>query len=396
MRASGCVYFIDGADAPAPLLTVEGVARLQRADVIVYDEPCRVAVLNYGRRGARLQSIRELLGDSGGSVALIPHLVRWSRDGLEVARLRATRAGKASVGNGEEGDPEVEGVHRAGVPYRLIPGVAALPRAGNCALPLDGCRVMVTRSREQAKALSERVLALGGEAVEFATIRIQPPPHWAPLDAALQAGAARYHWLVFTSVNGVRAFLGRIQEGGFDVREWRGARVAAVGPATAAALEEAGLRVDLVPEEYRGEAVAEAMGRFESLSGKRVALVRALHGREELPRGLRKLGALVDDLPAYETVADGEGAPLAAALLGEGQVHVVTFTSPSTVRHFCAAIPDAPTRLQAAGTLVACIGPVTAEAAQAAGLPVDVMPAEYTVPALVDAIAARWQGTGTG
>lgn len=256
--------------------------------------------------------------------------------------------------------------------------------------PLAGCRVLVTRPREQAADLAREITDRGGDVVIFAALKVVPPPDWGPLDRALDAAASAYDWAVFTSANGVRAFVDRLRQRGRDVGDWRGVRMAAIGPVTAAALRDAGLQVDVVPREYRAEALLEALAAADDLAGRRIAIIRALEAREVLPEGLRQRGARVEVIPAYQTVRDGEGADRVAALLDAGQLDVITFASPSAVRHLCAAIPEAPARVRRAGAIVACIGPVTAEAATAAGFPVDVTAKQYTAAGLAEALAEAW------
>lgn len=250
--------------------------------------------------------------------------------------------------------------------------------------PLFGKTVLVTRAREQAsnfrKALEER----GARCVEFPTIAVTPPASWEPLDAAL-ASIGRYDWLIFTSVNGVRFFMDRLWAAGRDVRALAGMRLAAIGPKTAESLERFGLRLDVVPQEYRAESLLEALGE-ETVRGCRFLLPRAAQARDVLPQTLRRWGAEVDVVPAYETIPAAEGAEKVAAMLEQGEIHVVTFTASSTVRFFVQALShrDVPRLLQK--TLVACIGPITADTARSLGIHPAVIAEEYTIPGLVRAL----------
>jgi uroporphyrinogen III methyltransferase / synthase len=255
------------------------------------------------------------------------------------------------------------------------------------AKPLFGRRVLVTRAREQASALAEALREEGAEPVEFPTIAVRPPGSWADLDAAL-ARAAAYDWIVFTSPNAVRSVVERLRAAGRDVRALGGARLCAVGPATAAALEALGLAVAVVPPEYRAEAVTAALDR-EDLEGRRVLFPCAEQARDVVPKALAARGARVDVATAYRTVPPEGGAAGVRAMLEEGRLDAVTFTSGSTVRNLVEMLgrDDAPRLL--AGTLVAAIGPVTAEAAAAAGVRVDLVAEAATIPALVRALAAR-------
>jgi uroporphyrinogen III methyltransferase / synthase len=249
--------------------------------------------------------------------------------------------------------------------------------------PLFGRRVVVTRARAQAGELSAGLERLGAEVLEFPTIEIRPPEDFGPLDAAIRE-LDSFGWIVFTSVNGVEAFMQRLRHHGLDLRAMpRGAKVAAIGPATAKRIEGAGLRVDVVPEEYRAEAL---IGALDGLAGERVLIPRAKVAREILPEKLREAGAEVVVPPAYEAVPSSEGKEELARRLLSGEVDCVTFTASSTVENFVGAFgPEEAARLLA-GTKVACIGPITADTARRRGLRVDVEAEEYTIPGLVEAV----------
>ena len=172
--------------------------------------------------------------------------------------------------------------------------------------PLFGKTILVTRAREQASDFRALLEERGARCLEFPTIEVVPPPSWEPLDRALKS-IDRYQWVIFTSVNGVRFLFQRLEALGEDVRALRGIRLGAIGPKTAAALEERGLRLDLVPSEYRAEAVIDALGEAE-IRGRRFLLPRAAKARELLPEKLVELGGEVDVVPAYETVRPSEKA----------------------------------------------------------------------------------------
>lgn len=269
--------------------------------------------------------------------------------------------------------------------------------------PLFGVRVLVTRSRAQASALSERIEELGGEAWEFPVIRIAPPADPAPLAAAARA-AYSYHWIVFTSANGVAAFFAALDEAGHDARSLAGAKLVAIGPQTAEELARHGLRADYVPGEYRAEAILAGLAGPTLIGpGSRVLLARADIARDVLPAGLRRTGAHVDDVVAYRTEVDGSGRDRTLQMLEEGRIQVVTFTSSSTVRNFMDVLGEAagpgaagPDRLLQImrGVTVACIGPVTADTAREYGLEVDITASEYTINGLVEAICRHYTGAG--
>jgi len=251
--------------------------------------------------------------------------------------------------------------------------------------PLFGRRVVVTRARAQAGGLSAELEGLGAEVREFPTIEVKPPEDFEPLDGAIRT-LDSFDWLVFTSVNGVEAFLERLRHHGLDLRAVpRGARVAAIGPATAGALEAVGLRVDVVPEEFRAEALIDAI-KDGSLAGKRVLIPRAKVAREVLPEKLREAGAEVVVPPAYETVPSSEGKEALAKELAAGRIDCVSFTASSTVENFVGAFGAEEAARLLAGARVVCIGPITADTARGFGLGVDAEAREYTIPGLVEAV----------
>ncbi len=251
--------------------------------------------------------------------------------------------------------------------------------------PLFGRRVVVTRARTQAGELARELEALGAEVFEFPTIEIRHPTDFAPLDEAIR-DLDSFDWIIFTSVNGVEAFVERLRHHGLDLRALpRRAKVAAIGPATAQRVEEAGLRVDVTPEEYRAEALIEAL-EGDSLEGKRILIPRAKVAREILPEKLREAGAEVVVPPAYESVPSSEGKARLERLLEDGEIDCVTFTASSTVENFVRAFGEEDATRLLSRTRVACIGPITAETARDHGIRVDVEAGEYTILGLVDAV----------
>lgn len=273
------------------------------------------------------------------------------------------------------------------------------------ALPLQSKRVLVTRTREQAGALSESLRAAGALPVELPVIRIVPPADWQPLDLALRAlaGGAACDWLIFTSANGVKMVLERLRELGLGQWVLGNARIAAIGPATAATLADYGLSAALVPDEYIAESVArglrrDAEQRGETLAGKRILLARAAEARQVLVSELEQAGASVEVVAAYQTLPvtqDDERGREVLALLRAWQLDVITFTSSSTVQHFMRwlkqAAPDIASLLaypgqQPAHPLIACIGPITAQTARNYGLEVTVEAREFTIAGLLEAL----------
>jgi uroporphyrinogen III methyltransferase/synthase len=258
--------------------------------------------------------------------------------------------------------------------------------------PFFGKRIVVTRSRAQAGVLSVKIEALGGEPFEFPAIEVVPPADYGPLDRAIGV-IESYRWVVFTSVNGVEHFFARLRHCRRDLRDLKGVRLCAIGPRTREALEEKGLLVDYVPDEYRAEAAAELLrGAIEP--GDRVLLPRADIARPELAALLSAMGAAVDNVEAYRTRRGGGDAALLRGMLQEGLVHAVTFTSSSTARNFVELLgPDGLNGLLN-GVVLASIGPVTSAAARELGLRIDVEAREYTIDGLIAALLEYFQAKG--
>lgn len=252
--------------------------------------------------------------------------------------------------------------------------------------PLFGRRIVVTRAREQASGFLKTLSGLGADCIEFPTIEVAPPESWDPLDTAIRQ-LSRYDWLLFTSANGVKYFLERLDNGGKDVRDLRGLRIGAIGPGTAGAWSAMGIKPDLVPDEYRAEAVVEAMAQCE-VKGKRILLPRALKAREILPEALEKMGATVDVVPAYRTVRPDHDVKRVEGMFERGEIHMITFTSSSTVTNFMGMFEgkEEQVREWMEPVIVACIGPITAKTAEKLGFRVDIMPPAYTIDSLTDAI----------
>jgi uroporphyrinogen III methyltransferase/synthase len=254
--------------------------------------------------------------------------------------------------------------------------------------PLFGKRIVVTRPREQSAELVDMLEGLGAMVIEAPTIRIVPPEDFGPLDAAC-AQAGTFQWIVFTSANGVDYFMQRLQANGGDIRDLKGARLCAIGPGTAHRLSRFGIKADLMPAEYRAEAVLEALRATGDLRGQRILLPRADSAREVLPEALRRSGAEVVEVTAYRTVSvddERQGEPDIYRMLLDKRVDAITFTSASTVRSFVRMLGAEQAADLLRSTAVACIGPVTAEAAAQHDITTAVMPAEYTIPGLVDAL----------
>jgi uroporphyrinogen-III synthase len=246
--------------------------------------------------------------------------------------------------------------------------------------------VLVTRARQQAGALAALLRRQGATVLEIPSIEIRPPRSYRSLDQALRC-IADYDWLVLTSVNGAEALLARLKKLRLTAHHLKGLRIAAIGPATRAAIRKRGLSVQVMPREYVAESVVVALrGRVK---GKRVLLVRAKVARDVLPRELRRAGARVDVIEAYETVVPARSRRRLQSLLRSParRPHVITFTSSSTVRNFMDLLGrKGESRKLLKGVTAASIGPVTSATLRELGLKPGVQARRYTIPGLVAAI----------
>jgi uroporphyrinogen III methyltransferase/synthase len=253
--------------------------------------------------------------------------------------------------------------------------------------PLFGRTVVVTRTREQAPQLSQRLLELGAEVLEVPTIKLGPPTRRQDLvEALLELNS--YDWLIFTSPNGVTMFFDYFFRQFHDMRDIGGARIAAVGPATAKKLKELHLQVDLMPDEALASSVGEAFREFESMENLRLCLLRAEVANRELPTALEAMGAIVDDIPLYKTVSETEDPTGGGSRLLESGADWVTFTSASTVEHFHVRY-DLPGLLKRFPQMkLATIGPETSKALAALRLKPSLEANPHTIDGLVDGLLA--------
>jgi len=263
-------------------------------------------------------------------------------------------------------------------------------------LPLKDICVLVGRARHQASALSAGLRKLGAEVIEIPFIEIRKPRSYKLLDSALKH-LDEYDWLILTSVNGVDAVWERVKKLKLGKKLFNHLQMAAIGPATRKAIEKHGLTVGVVPEEYVAESVVHSLRN--RVKGKRVILARARVARDVIPRELRKLGAQVDVVEAYETVIPKSSRSRLQAVLKDPKRRpdVITLTSSSTVKNFVALLGKnvwsqatrlrrlAPSPLD--GIQFASIGPITSSTMLELGLHVDIEATEYTIPALITAVA---------
>ena len=333
----------------------------------------------------RLRSAVRRMMAAGMSPATPAALVRWAtRPEQQVIRgTLATIAGRAE---------------RSGLipPAILIAGQVA--RLGArldwfARRPLAGLQIAVTRPRDQAAALADRLREEGARVIEAPSITLEPPRSRAPLDRALRR-LGRYRYLVFTSANGVERLFDRMRTLGIDLRALSGVGIVAIGPATAGAVLARGLRVAAVPEEYRAEGLIRVMGK-RRVNGARILIARAEKARAILPDILRKRGAQIDVVPVYRAVVSREGWPELLRAIREDDLDLLTFTSSATVSRFMAKLRGTDRR-KVRRIPAAVIGPITAGTAREHGLRVTAMPREYTVDALVMAILRRLRNSPSG
>jgi len=266
-----------------------------------------------------------------------------------------------------------------GVPAR--PGLRSRRRIKK---PLHSTRILVGRARHQASALSSGLRRLGATVIEIPFIEIRRPRSYKPLDAALKNLPA-YDWLILTSVNGVDALWDRLSRLHLTKKSLQHLKIAAIGPATKRAIEKHGLRVDLVPEEYVAESVVKSLRK--KVAGKNILLARAKVARDVIPRELRKLGAKIDVVEAYETVIPKRSRDRLRAAMKHPlrRPDVVTFTSSSTVKNFVQLLGKTVWRGRPRPRF-ASIGPITSSTLRELGLPVDIEAETYTIPGLIEAI----------
>jgi uroporphyrinogen III methyltransferase/synthase len=431
---SGLVSFVSLGPGDPSLRAARAEQRLAAADVVLRDEDAAPVerLVELARSGKRV--VRAVDGDALSSADALREVLAVAEAGVPfeivpgvgaraaaatfagvVGRAMRVRAdGVARALEGEPGEAVVtliaaageptqrvvvttagEAVAQAramGVPWLVL--VLAAPSEGLRWFerrPLFGKRVLVTRAEAQAASAAALLRDAGAEPVVVPTVVLGPPADPAPLARAvadLRAGA--YAWAAFTSANGVDRTWEAVVAAGGDARAFGAARLAAIGPATAAALERHGLRPDVVAREFKGEGLAEDMLAAMGKPPGRVLLARAAKARAFLPDALRAAGWTVDVVAAYETrPPPAEAVEALVRQLEAGTIDVVTFTSSSTVDNLCDLLGSRAVGLLARPK-VASIGPITTETARGRGLRVDVTAAQYTVIGLIQALAASY------
>ena len=251
--------------------------------------------------------------------------------------------------------------------------------------PLAGLRVLVTRPESQATSLITLLQQAGAEPLLLPTIKIVPPPDSGPIAEAIK-NLGNYQWLILTSSNGVNYFFDFLKEKGLGSADLSHLKTICVGPKTALAAKEKGLKGGLVAKEYAAEGIIELFSSTD-IKEQRILIPRALKARETLPENLREKGATVDVIPVYETIFPPESTPKLKSLLEQKEIDIITITSASTATNLCKHCPR-----QYLATLqtipTACIGPISAKAAAKAGLNVKSIADEYTSEGLINALTA--------
>ena len=251
--------------------------------------------------------------------------------------------------------------------------------------PLKEKYILITRPEDQAKDFIEALKAQGAEPISFPTIRIISPRGWVKVDKAIE-NLTTYDVLIFTSVNGVKFFFQRLKEKGKNIGPLKKLKMVAIGPKTAAAIEQFHLRVDIIPKKFQAESVVEALEK-DGITGKRFLLPRAEKARDVLPKEITKRGGNIDVVTVYRTGRVKGNIQEVKELFRKKLIHVITFTSSSTVKNFVDLLAEKNISEMIKGAVVASIGPITADTAASLGIRTDIMPENYTIPGLVKAIS---------
>jgi len=260
--------------------------------------------------------------------------------------------------------------------------------------PLFGKRIVITRARAQASGLVSELNRLGAQCIEIPTIKIAPPKDRAPLEAAID-NLSTYQWLVLTSVNGVKYFFDTLFEKGKDVRALGHLKFACIGPVTKERLADYGIISDILPETYRAESVVDAFSDLD-MKGKQVLLPRAKKARTILPEELAKMGAIVDEVTAYETELADDGKESLIDQLKDQAIDAVTFTSSSTVSNFMSLLEGEEAQNLLKDVDLASIGPITSDTARSLGLDPKIEADPYTIQGLIEALISHYTGEDRG
>jgi len=383
----GKVYLVGAGPGDPGLITLRGAECLAQADLILCDPLVNSEILRHANPSADIVLLGRHSGGLSSRVAdfdspekVRSRMVHAAHGGLNVVLLKG--GGPSVLGGAAD---EIQALEEAGVPFEIVPGVAASLEVSRFAAgPLFGVRVLVTRPGQQADEPRRRLAELGAEVLLHPVIRIGEPPDWTPVDQALDQ-LDRYDWLVFSSVNGVHYLFDRLFCRGGDLRRLGHVKLAAIGGTTAEKLEEYHLRADLVPDEYRAEGLAESLiSAGATLVGKRKArflLARASRGREVLAERLAAAGAEVDQVVVYSSVDVEEASPEVAEALAAGSIDWITVTSSAIARALHRLFGDHLRRSK-----LVSISPVTSQTLRQFGYEPAVQANVYTMEGVVEAI----------
>ena len=248
--------------------------------------------------------------------------------------------------------------------------------------PLFGKKIVITRPHQQSVKFKSELRRLGADVISFPTVEVRRPGSWLALDEAIEK-IKTYHWLIFTSVHGVKYFFDRYFSIFSDIRELKGIKIAAIGPATAKALQAFNLSIDIIPNEYCAEGLLESF-QEKTLKGMNILMPRAKVARELLPEQLRKQQATVDVVTVYETILPDSASLHLNEIFHSNKIDMIVFTSSSTVKNLETILQPWPHRLK--DIAIACIGPITKKTAEERGLKVDVIPKKYVTTSLLESI----------
>lgn len=414
---AGKIYIIGAGPGDEKLITLKGVECIKRADIVVFDRLVNPKILQYAKADAELVDAGPM-PDFHGRLpdAVNRRMIGEARSGKIVARVK--RGNPFVFGKGEA---EAEYFHASGIEFEIIPGITAAvsvparadipvahrdygppfhgiaeqeqPGAPNSSVdyrypagPLSGTRILISGMREQAAKLIEKIEALGGEAIEFPAIKMVPPADFTHFDYILRR-ISRFQWVIFTSINGVRAFFDRLKTKNMDIRQLYKIKLGAIGEATGNALNDLGFRVDFIPEAFPNQDLLE-----DPISGirtrERVLIAGAGIAGNEFANRLKARNVRVENLVVYDTVIDPHEKAEIIKLLEDRGVDYITFTSAATVRSFISII--GPERLALANRFpMICIGPITEQEASQSGLHVADVADTYTIDGLVAKLASR-------
>jgi len=255
--------------------------------------------------------------------------------------------------------------------------------------PLLKKQILVTRALDQARSFVDLLENKGAFPILFPTIETVPPDSWKALDHAIQ-NINNYDWIIFTSANGAKYFLERLEKNRVDIKDLRDIRLCAIGPKTAGILKKSGIKIDYIPSEFKAEGVIEEL-ISKGIKGKKILIPRASIAREILPEELKNMGAFVEAVDTYKTIQPAEKTDDIRKMLKNKEIDMITFTSSSTVTNFVNMFKKEEIFSLIHGVDIACIGPITAKTVEKYNLQPHIIPDDYTIEALTQAIVDFYQ-----